>query len=321
MESYASRGIVCSADRFYHAVMILPIDHPKVRMNRFVLSSLVFALACVAGLAGCDGKSPSSPAKDVSPNTPDTPAGSSSTPVTLTLAVAASMKPATDEIIARFTQARPHIKTRATYGSSGSFFAQIQSGAPFDLFLSADTDYPRRIVEAKLAGDGDLFPYAVGRLVIWVHKDSPIDLEKLGLAALLEPSVRKIAIANPKLAPYGRAAEQAITSQGLMDRVKSKIVLGENIAQTAQYLETGAAEIGLIARSLAVTPAMQAQGRTWPVPGDLHETIAQSGVILNRTQHREAAAAFRDYLLSADGQAILAKHGFAPPSPVATPSR
>ncbi len=237
---------------------------------------------------------------------------------TLTIAVASSMKPAADELIASFKLAHPKQAVRATYGSSGSFFAQIKSGAPFDLFLSADVSYPQQIVGEKLAGNGDLFPYAVGRLVIWVHQDSPIDLEKRGLSSLLDPAVRKIAIANPKLAPYGKAAEQAITSHGLMEKVQSNFVLGENIAQTAQYLESGAAEIGIIALSLAVTPTMKAKGRYWLVPSSMHETIAQSGVILHGTKHRKAAAAFRDYLLSDQGQAILAKHGFA--SPATSPS-
>jgi len=263
-----------------------------------MIRSLFCCVCCFVIIAGCD-QAATNEAKSAK----------------LTIAVAASLKPAIDELVADYESANPGEEVRVIYGASGTLYAQIKNGAPFDLFLSADTDYPKQIVAAKLADESDLFSYATGRLVVWVHKDSPIDLERLGFAALLDPSVRKIAIANPKLAPYGKAAEQAISRAGLIEQVKSRFVLGENIAQTAQYMESGAAEIGLIAQSLAMTPKMEEKGRTWVVPGDMHELIVQSGAILAHTKRRDAAKLFRDYLLSANGQAILAKQGFASPVP------
>src|SRR5260370_6558800 len=170
---------------------------------------------------------------------------------TLHVAAAADLKFALTDIVTAFERQNPDVKVEVTYGSSGNFYSQLSSRAPFDLFLSADLDYPRRLVEQGLAAPNSEFSYAVGRLVLWVRKASPIALEKLGIEALLDRSVRKIAIANPRHAPYGRAAEVAMKKLGVYENVKDKLVYGENIIQTAQCVQSGAADIRLISHSPA----------------------------------------------------------------------
>src|SRR4029077_6100604 len=133
--------------------------------------------------------------------------------------------------------------------------------APFDIFFSADIDYPRKLIDAGLADADSEFLYAEGRSVGWVPNSSPLDLETLGIRAVADPSVRKVAIANPQHAPYGRAAEAALKTLGAYDAVKDRLVFGENIAQAAQFVESGAADVGLIALSLALSPAMKDKGR------------------------------------------------------------
>ncbi|HYO55318.1 molybdate ABC transporter substrate-binding protein, partial [Archangium sp.] len=197
-------------------------------------------------------------------------------------------------------------------GSSGNFLAQISNGAPFDVFLSADVAYPRELANQGLVA-GDVFLYAVGRIVVWVPKDSPLAVESLGLKALLEPAAKRIAIANPRHAPYGRAAEAALKSQGLHEAVKDKLVLGENIAQTAQFVRSGSADAGIIALALALAPAMKDQGRYWEVPLDAYPRMEQGGAILKRARAPELARQFRDHLLGAEGKALLERYGFFPP--------
>lgn len=159
----------------------------------------------------------------------------------ITVAAAADLSFALNDIVQEFYKEHPDAKVSVAYGSSGNLFAQIDNGAPFDVFLSADIDFPRKLIENKKAAADSLFSYAVGRVVVWVPNDSPVNVEKLGIEALLAPSVRKIAIANPEHAPYGRAAVAAMKKFGVYDKVSGKLVLGENIAQAAQFVESGAA--------------------------------------------------------------------------------
>jgi molybdate transport system substrate-binding protein len=226
------------------------------------------------------------------------------------IAAAADLKFALEEVRAEFERAHPSIQIEVSYGSSGNWFAQLSNRAPFDLFLSADMDYPHRLVEQNLAERESEFVYAVGHLVVWVPKDSPLDLERLGIQAVVDPTVRKVAIANPKHAPYGRAAEAALKKFGVYDQVKDRLVLGENVAQTAQFIETGSADIGLIALSLALAPTMREKGRYWEVPLDAYPKLEQGGVILSWAQDHEAAAAVRSFLMSAEGKAVLRRYGF-----------
>jgi molybdate transport system substrate-binding protein len=232
-----------------------------------------------------------------------------SAPTRLSIAAAADLKFALDDLIKEFEGKYPVTKVNVTYGSSGNFFAQFQSGAPFDLFFSADIAYPRKLAEIGLGAD-DVFLYAIGRIVVWVPKDSPVDVEKLGIKALLEPSVRKIAVANPEHAPYGRAAVAAMKALNVYDTVASRLVYGENIAQTAQFVQSGAADIGILALSLAVAPQMRDAGRFWQVPLDAYPRIEQGGIILKSSRNLETARAFRDFVLGDRGREVLEHYGF-----------
>jgi molybdate transport system substrate-binding protein len=228
----------------------------------------------------------------------------------VTVAAAADLKFALDDLLAAFHQAHPDIRAEVSYGSSGNFFAQLSNRAPFDVFFSADIDYPRRLIEQGLADRDSEFVYAVGHLVVWTRRDSPLDVEKLGVRALLEPAVRKIAIANPKHAPYGRAAEAALQKLQVYDQVRDRLVLGENVAQAAQFVETGAADAGVIALSLALAPTLRDKGRYWEVPLDAYPRLEQGGVILSWARDRAAADTLRAFVLGPEGKVVLRRYGF-----------
>lgn len=229
------------------------------------------------------------------------------------VAAASDLRFALEEIVAKFHAIHPEVEIPVTYGSSGNFFSQLSNKAPYDLFLSADAEYPRKLAEAGLALRGSEFRYARGRLVLWVAKASSLDVERRGLEALTDPSVRKIAIANPRHAPYGRAAEAALRAAGLYEKVQDRLVLGENIAQTAQFVQSGAADAGLIALSIATAPALRNDGSFWTVPATLHPKIEQGGAILAWAADPPAARGFVAFLTSETGQEILARYGFDPP--------
>src|SRR5262249_26370649 len=199
-----------------------------------------------------------------------------------------------EDIVEAFRRERPAVEVAVTYGSSGNFYAQLSSRAPFDIFFSADVDYPRRLVRQGLALADSEFLYGIGRLVVWVPRTSPIDVERLGMQALLSPSVRTIAIANPRHAPYGRAAEAAMKSLGVYDQVRDRLVLGDSVMQTAQFADSGAAEVAIISYSLALAPPLRDKGRFWEVPLEAYPRREQGGVILSWAQDRAAAEAFRD---------------------------
>lgn len=262
------------------------------------LSTSILALFAV--ICGCGPGTPSS--QSTEPNTS-----------TVSVAAAADLKYAHDELIVEFEQMHPRIDVRPTYGSSGNFFAQLSNKAPFDIYFSADIDYPRQLIEQGHAAGETEFLYAVGQIVLWVRKDSPLDVETLGVQALIDPAVRKVAIANPQHAPYGRAAEAALKHLGVYAQVQDRLVLGENIAQAAQFVESGAAEVGVIAHSLALAPAMQEKGRFWIVPLDAYPRLEQGGVILNWAQDREATETLRTFVIGDRGRAILRRFGFQLP--------
>lgn len=226
------------------------------------------------------------------------------------VAAASDLKFAFDEMISDLRKDNPELSIQVTYGSSGNFFSQLQQKAPFDLFLSADMQYPRQLVEKNLAVKDSEFLYAVGRIVIWVPKGSKVDVSKGGMKALTDAQVKKIAIANPAHAPYGRAAEAAMKKLGVYEKVQSKLVLGDNIAQTAQFVESGAADVGIIALSLAVAPAMKDKGQYWEVPLDAYPTIEQGGVTLSWAQNPEGVKIVRNYMTGPKGQAMLKRYGF-----------
>jgi molybdate transport system substrate-binding protein len=217
-----------------------------------------------------------------------------------------------DELAGQFER-QTGTKVNVTYGSSGNFLAQIQNGAPFDLFFSADMDYPRKLDATGLAEHGTLCEYAIGRIVIWTSADADVDVARGKWAALLKPEVRKIAIANPDHAPYGRAAVAALKNAGIYERVKSKLVYGENISQAAQFVQSGNAQAGIIARSLAISPGMK-DGKRWEIPFDEYSPLEQGAVLLASGKNKEQARQFLDLVKSAAGRATLEKFGFAVPA-------
>jgi molybdate transport system substrate-binding protein len=231
----------------------------------------------------------------------------------VTVAAASDLKFAFGDVAAAFERRHPDVAVKVTYGSSGNFFTQLSNEAPFDLYLSADMDYPRKLVEQDRAVKGSDFVYAVGQIVVWVPKSSKLDIEARGLRAVLDPAVKKVAIANPKHAPYGRAAEAALKHAGVYDAVKDRLVLGENIAQAAQFVESGAADVGVIALSLALAPAMRDKGRYWTVPLDAYPRLEQGGVILSWARDKDAARALRDFMTGDEARAILRRYGFRLP--------
>jgi molybdate transport system substrate-binding protein len=257
------------------------------------LNKICVPLSILAAMACADGAHPAKAAQGA-----------------VRVAAAADLKFAMDEIVEAFRREHPAIDVQVAYGSSGNFYAQLSNRAPFDIFFSADVDYPRRLIREGVAFADSEFLYGIGRLVVWVPRASPIDVEKLGMQALLSPLVRRIAIANPRHAPYGRAAEAAMKSLGVYDRVRSRLVLGDSVMQTAQFVESGGAEVGIISHSLALAPRLTDKGRFWEVPIEAYPSREQGGVILSWVQDRSAAEALRDFVLGDGGRAILRRHGF-----------
>lgn len=215
---------------------------------------------------------------------------------TLNVAAAADLNFAMQDVVTAFQSRHTATHVQVAYGSSGNFATQIQQGAPFDLFLSADIAYARKL-------RSDVFTYGVGRIAVWVPANSALDPQ----SALTDARVKHLAIANPQHAPYGRAAEAALRSMDLWARLQPRLVLGENIAQTMQFVQSGAADAGIVALSLALAPATRDHGRYWEVPLDCYPRMEQGGVILRDSP---AAREFRDFLLSDNGRRILKQYGF-----------
>jgi molybdate transport system substrate-binding protein len=199
-----------------------------------------------------------------------------------------------------------------TFGSSGNFFSQIQNGAPFDVFFSADVDYPRQLEKAGLTEPGTLKPYAIGRLVLYAPTSTGVDLGR-GLSVLTDARIRRIAIANPEHAPYGRAALAALTHERLYDRVKPKLVFGENISQAAQFVQSGNAEISLLALSLARSPALRGAGTYVDVPASFYPSIEQAAVVLKASTRKDTARQFLAFLERPDSVKTMRDAGFLEP--------
>jgi molybdate transport system substrate-binding protein len=238
-------------------------------------------------------------------------AGCTSPPAPLRIAAAADLQFALGDAIKGFQQQHDNIKIEPVYGSSGVFYAQLVNHAPFDVYLSADMQYPHKLAEQGLTVPGSEFSYAVGRIVLWTGNASGIDVQRLGIDALKQPGVHHVAIANPAHAPYGRAAEAALHSLGVYDAIKDKLVMGENIAQTFQMAQSGAAEVGIVALSLALAPGSSGQGHYWEAPRSAYPAIQQGGAIMKWTKNPEGAQAFRAFLLAPEGRAILKRYGFS----------
>jgi molybdate transport system substrate-binding protein len=209
------------------------------------------------------------------------------------IAAAAVLKFAMAELSENFEK-QTGTKVNVTYGSSGNFFSQMQNGAPFDLFFSADIEYPKKLEAAGLAEPETLY------------------VTRERWKSLLDASVQKIVIANPEHAPYGRAAVAALQKAGIYESVKAKLVYGENISQAAQFVQSGNAQAGIVAMSLAVSPGMR-DGKRWEIPAEMHPAIEQGAIVLKSARDKETARAFMEFVKSATGRAILAKYGFEVP--------
>lgn len=228
----------------------------------------------------------------------------------LTVAAAADLSSALKEIGDGFEK-KTGVHVQLSFGASGALTQQIQNGAPFDIFFSADMDYPRQLIAASDADSASLYQYAVGKLVLWVPADSPLDVDHKGMDILLDPSVKKISIANPQHAPYGRAAVAALKHAGLYDRVTDKIVMGENVSQAAQFAESGNAQAGFVALAHAKAPSMQGKGKYWEVPQDYYPPLAQGVVVISRSSHKKEAQQFLEYVKSQEASQIFVKYGFS----------
>jgi molybdate transport system substrate-binding protein len=216
------------------------------------------------------------------------------------------------ELAAAYTK-KTGAAVKLSFGASGNLTNQIRNGAPFDVFFSADEQYPQQLIVEGLASKDTLYRYAIGRLVLWVPNDSPLDLSKFGIEALLDPSVKKISIANPATAPYGRAAEATLRHFAIYDKVSSRLVIGENISQAAQFVESGNAQAGLVALSHALAPAMKDKGRYWMVPLDAYPTLNQATVVLSKSKQQDAARKFLEFLRTPEAAALLKNYGFSLP--------
>src|SRR5262249_51959272 len=199
-----------------------------------------------------------------------------------------------------------------TYGSSGNFFQQIQNGAPFDLFFSANTEYPNKLEAAGLVASGTYSEYARGKIVLLVAAGSKLDL-KQGLTVLSDPEVNKVAIADPSHAPYGQAAVAALKSENIYDRVSAKLVTGENISQAASFVLSGAADVGIVSLSLALTPSSKQQVRYVEIPASDYPPIQQACVVIRSTKNQKLATEFQNYFRSKDVKDILKRYGFEVP--------
>jgi molybdate transport system substrate-binding protein len=240
-------------------------------------------------------------------------AGTSNVGKVVVVAAAADAKFAFDEIVAAFEKDHPEITVQVSYGSSGNFYAQLSQRAPFDIFFSADLAYPKKLVEAGFALPDSEFTYSIGKIVLWARTNSAVDPKVEKINAVKNSSVKKIAIANPEHAPYGKAAVAAMQKLGVYEAVKGKLVYGENIGQAAQFAECGAADIGIIALSLAMAPAMKAKGTYWEIPLDAYPRLEQAGVILSWARNLPETKEFKNYVLSEPGKQILRRYGLSIP--------
>jgi molybdate transport system substrate-binding protein len=229
----------------------------------------------------------------------------------LAVAAASALNFAMKEVTVKF-EAASGAKVNLSFGSSGNLYSQIRNDAPFDLYFSSDMGYPKKLEEAGLTAPGTLYRYAVGRLVFWVPKTSPIHIEK-GADVLRNSGIGKVSIANPKHAPFGRLAVSAMHHFQIYEVVKDKLVMAENVLQAAKFVESGAADVGIIALSLALAPTMKTEGRYWEVPSEAHPVLEQGAVILKQSKNQDLAKQFLEFLKGPEGLEIMRRYGFTLP--------
>ena len=231
---------------------------------------------------------------------------------TVTIAAAADLTYCIQELDQKYRHNHPDAELKVSTGSSGNFYTQIQPGAPFDVFLSADTSFPKKLVGQGLADNSTLTVYAVGRLALWTTKPQTISLDK-GIEVVRDPAVKRIAIANPEFAPYGRAAKAALETAGLWNKIQNRIVMGENISQTAQFVQSGNADVGFVALSLLYTPALRNVGHYVQVDPKLYPPLQQALVLTKTGAGNPAAKDYLQFLNSSDARAIFDRYGFELP--------
>jgi molybdate transport system substrate-binding protein len=229
----------------------------------------------------------------------------------ITVAAAADLQFAMPDIAAHFQQETGKT-VKLIYGSSGNFAQQLQNGAPFDMFFSANLDYPKQLEAAGLTEPDTFYQYATGKIVLWVPNASKLDLSA-GLRVLLDPSIKKIAIANPEHAPYGKAAMAAMQKNNIYDQVKDRLVLGENISQAASFVASGSADVGIVALALALSPNMKDKGRYVEVPATDYPAIQQACVIMRSSKNKDTARQFLKFIQSSSMKAFFQKYGFTVP--------
>lgn len=232
----------------------------------------------------------------------------------LTIFAAADLRYAMEDMVAAFKQQLPDAGIETIYGSSGRAYAQIRNNAPYDLYFSADISYPERLLRDG-HGIGEVKPYAIGRIVLWQRQSGSLDSSR-GMTALRDPSIRRIAIANPDHAPYGVAGMEALKTHDLWDDLQRKLVMGENISQTAHFVASGAADVGIIAYSLALAPEMKRIGAPFVlIDNKDHNPLRQGYMITNHGATHPLSGVFADFIESAQGKAILREYGFEVPEP------
>lgn len=227
----------------------------------------------------------------------------------LTIAAAADLKYAMTEVVKNYAATHPNDQIEVIYGSSGKFFTQIRNGAPFDMYFSADIEYPRKLEKEGLAASPTR-PYAFGRIVLWSLKP---ELAKTALKDLPKSPIRKFAIANPQHAPYGLRAKEALQHQGVWEAMQPKLVLGEDIGHTAQFVDSGAADAGIVALSFVLAPSMKGKGAWTLIPVEWHEPLEQGYVITRRAGANPLAKDFASYMGSEPARVIMRRYGFVLP--------
>jgi molybdate transport system substrate-binding protein len=221
------------------------------------------------------------------------------------VAVAANFVPPFRVVAMEFEKATGH-NLRVASGSSGAFYAQIKNGAPFDVFFSADSERPKLLEEEGLGVKGSRFTYAIGRLVLW----SPDPALVKEASTLSSERFKHLAIANPKTAPYGVAAMQAMQKLGVWDKLQPRIVMGENLGQTMGFIESGNAELGFVALSQVIDPKIKSKGGRWDVPADLHDPIRQDVILLAKGTDNPAATALMEFMSGPQAEAIISRFGY-----------
>jgi molybdate transport system substrate-binding protein len=228
---------------------------------------------------------------------------------TITIAAAADLRFVLDEVTNEFKKSNPGIKVEVIYGSSGNLYQQIVNLAPFNIFFSADISYPKKLDSLNLTGSKPKL-YAIGHLVLWSAR---LDVSK-GMELLTSPDVKKIAIANPRVAPYGKRAMECLKYYKMDTKVKNKIVEGENVSQAAQFVLTGNADAGLIALSLALSPEMKTKGKYFSIDEKSYSKLEQAYVIIKKSETNPDVLKFTQFIESDQARKLFGKYGFRLPN-------